>query len=562
MINFFKNIFNNNNNKKTTNTKTDDIICLNFDRMKKNYLIIKILQSQSCQEILTQYYNDILTELQKLSGAKPNLNEFAFLIIDDENIFTELKLRPKDTPLNYLKKKSVNLYYLNVLDKKKEDQGSFVSEKALITDSGVTNSDVMSIQTTIEDCIREGELLKYSRKHKKYDRRIVKLDKNKLVITKLKAKEMEENTIILLSDIDGIAREVSDKTLKDKYLFEITTFEGERYVLRSKCNADLESWIESIMSCASLVKDNKFLIMYSDNITKVIKEIYERSTRIIANCLSLKGVVSIKETRHLLFKLFGNELLCNILERTIIYKQNVKCYKYFDAWDDFQEIYKLLKLDKINADDTQKSPESKVRKSSYDVDVKERKILIERKTSKDSSEDRTTTGKKHSVDSNLDLDPNFEAMVRQIVSSDNLKYLKKLRKELKELVDKNSDNRQNNEVNSKLYDLLKPNVFSDIYENLLVKNFNNFYKTISKEKEFTDQIEMILQHVFKEKNSFKTDNLIDLESSLYSQQTFYTRMTMPTDTTQSSDMVIDNKLKKINSSMNIINFYSANDLSK
>jgi hypothetical protein len=42
--------------------------------------------------------------------------------------------------------------------------------------------------------------------------------------------------------------------------------------------------------------------MYGDNITKATKEIYEKSTRIVANCLSLKGVVSIKETRKLLFR--------------------------------------------------------------------------------------------------------------------------------------------------------------------------------------------------------------------------------------------------------------------
>jgi hypothetical protein len=300
MINFLKNIFTS-NNKKSQNTKTDDIICLNFDRSKRLYLIIKVLQSQTCQEISNQYQNEIMAELIKNNPIKPNINEFAFIIIDDESIYTEIKLKQRDTPLSFLKKKSVNLYYLNILDKKKEEaHSSFMSVKVGFVIEP-PNDNMVALQT-IEDCIREGELLKYSRKHKKYDRRIVKLDKNKLVMTKFKGKELEENTIILLSEIDGITREVSDKTLKDKFLFEISTNEGESYILRSKCNADLESWIDSIMTCASLVKDNKFLIMYGDNINKVIKEIYERSTRIIANCLSLKGVVAIKETRQLLFK--------------------------------------------------------------------------------------------------------------------------------------------------------------------------------------------------------------------------------------------------------------------
>ena len=100
----------------------------------------------------------------------------------------------------------------------------------------------------------------------------------------------------------SINRELSEKSARDKYTFEITTYEGDHYIFKSKHNADLESWIESIYNFLSLIRDNKFIIKYGEQINKLAKDSYEKGMKIIYNCLSLKGLISIKETRDLLFK--------------------------------------------------------------------------------------------------------------------------------------------------------------------------------------------------------------------------------------------------------------------
>lgn len=51
-----------------------------------------------------------------------------------------------------------------------------------------------------------------------------------------------------------------------------------------------------------LIRDNKFLIKYSENINKYIKDIYEKGMKIVYNCLSLRGIISIPETRFLLYR--------------------------------------------------------------------------------------------------------------------------------------------------------------------------------------------------------------------------------------------------------------------
>ena len=106
----------------------------------------------------------------------------------------------------------------------------------------------------------------------------------------------------MLSDISQISKEISEKSAKDKFTFEISTYEGDHYIFKSKHNADLESWIESIYMLLTLIRDNKFIIKYGDQSNKLVKESYEKGMKIIYNCLSLKGIISIRETRELLFK--------------------------------------------------------------------------------------------------------------------------------------------------------------------------------------------------------------------------------------------------------------------
>ena len=202
MITFFKNIFNSTNQKNKLKDVNDNMTRIYFDRYKRNFLEIKIPREFTCQDIHCHYHNDILAELMKNNSTNGsnssfnkiiNQNEFAFMIIDDENPYTEIKLKMKDTPCKYLKKKCISLYYLNVSPVKKEESAMDVrmNNEILGMDNYSINTanSVNSSQSINQgECIREGELMKYSFKHKKFDKRIVVLDKEKLIITKPKNK--------------------------------------------------------------------------------------------------------------------------------------------------------------------------------------------------------------------------------------------------------------------------------------------------------------------------------------------------------------------------------------
>lgn len=111
-------------------------------------------------------------------------------------------------------------------------------------------------------------------------------------------------------------------------------------------------------------------------------------------------------------------------------------------------------------------------------------------------------------------------LIKHLISFENLKYLKSLKQEIKEIIDSikcPNEINNNTELNLKLHNLFKSNVFSEIFDNLLSKYFQNFYKCINTNPEFTSRIENILLYYFKLKNNMSPSSMIDLDHLFYLQ---------------------------------------------
>ena len=64
----------------------------------------------------------------------------------------------------------------------------------------------------------------------------------------------------------------------------------------------MESWIEALILLLTLIRDNKHIINYGELNNKLVKDSYEKETKIIFSFFSLKGIISIKETRDLILR--------------------------------------------------------------------------------------------------------------------------------------------------------------------------------------------------------------------------------------------------------------------
>jgi hypothetical protein len=229
-MDFFKKIMPNFTNKKSFNAN-NDLLNLYLDRKKKTFIKIKISSESTCQEIHSIYHSEILSEISQnfsknnfkyntelsqgvnskgslimgVSGFPKNFNskDFNFIIIDDDNKVLELKIKDNESPVKYMIKPTINLYYLNVGKENRID--SFDSELNSYSINSLgrnrkTNYDssnfnlptkkILFNQTqddiidNNEESIREGDLLKYSNKKKTFERRKVMIDKKKMIIEK------------------------------------------------------------------------------------------------------------------------------------------------------------------------------------------------------------------------------------------------------------------------------------------------------------------------------------------------------------------------------------------
>jgi len=124
---------------------------------------------------------------------------------------------------------------------------------------------------------------------------------------------------------------------------------------------------------------------------------------------------------------------------------------------------------------------------------------------------------------NIEKKSQLIAVLKNILTIDIIMSLKVLKNDIKEYFEKHSIYYFNNsddfdisfigvqEQNIKFTEFLKLGIFNDIYENILSKYFNEFYKNIFIDKDFLGSLEKILVHYFKINNKLeeKESRIID-----------------------------------------------------
>ena len=111
---FLKKIFGKNNE---SNSLQANMLRLYFDRNKQIFIDINLKNDYTLFDILEHNKEEIFKRLQE--NLLIQKNDYCFVLIDEENTMTEIKLKPIDSPYKFLKKRTSNLYYLNINEKEK-----------------------------------------------------------------------------------------------------------------------------------------------------------------------------------------------------------------------------------------------------------------------------------------------------------------------------------------------------------------------------------------------------------------------------------------------------------
>ena len=477
-MNFLKNIF------SQTASKKEQIVNKNLERVlyftldKRKYLPIELTKELTCEQLHIQYHNKIADQIAKLSQSTKSLkSDYSFLIIDSTNLYTRIKLKQTDIPLNYITP-TTDIFYLSLSNNELAPNPSFFENTP---QNKIQNSyqKIMNIVNP-EEIIREGELQKYSFRQKKFVPRTVLMDKDKLMLTMNYYKNgNNQNTnlwsVILFCDILTITKNTNEKDIKDKkYIFEIETFQNDILIFKAKNSSDQEGWIESISLLVKQTKENKYFNLYTTLTIDTAKEIYDKEINIIFSTLSIKGALALKYSRYLYFFYLKSQILTKIIDGFLLYEENIWKEEYVNAYINFREIMSDLAIDIIDIKTYVKKEHNK----------KNIKILEQNPL-------------------------NMKEIVNIIIPYDKLILYQRIIKEIDtKLMKGNVYLNKNKESNEFFKQNMKINLLKESYDNLS-KLLNEHYKQLMKNnKEYCYGLSKYLAVHFKRTNKFQFINLL------------------------------------------------------
>jgi len=336
---------------------------LNF-KINENYCLFDLIEHCG-KEIFNvfQFYNQ--------NNQKPlNMNDYNFLIKDDKNPFTYIKLKPKDKILKFIKNENKNenkkLFFLN---KNFSLNESILKYKNFYEELNNKNNEKLPDEKTILNIyksffqkIKIKENIKYINvkeknikiyfKNKPIDN-VLEINDANLVLKKNIFVEEKENYNdnksfeIKLIDIDKI-EEINNKNELKKFNIK----DNKQNLIRLKLteNSNIKKISPLFISSKEkffyqlfkniliqrdfLVIDKKFDTKIEDNknITSVCTDWY------FEKFFEYKYLISQKESRFLFFNLFKNNFYVDLLDRILKYQYEINNKNFIKV----MELYKLI----------------------------------------------------------------------------------------------------------------------------------------------------------------------------------------------------------------------------
>ena len=393
---------------------------LYFDVEKSESISIEITPDKTISQLYIENINKISIIRAKIYLNKKNnlpnnqRKEFCFVLINKNEPNIRVKLTNNIHPwfyIYYLKNSEYSLYYipndnyyysldnneincrLNNLIKNKS-QNEPKDNKALSDETRVVNF------VSPENKIIDGEIEKYSYSDKKFKNKFLYIDSNKLmykdaastyqklfyiIINNKSISPYNESSyihnsngniyetdnlwsVIPLSTIYSIDKNslgdleslgIDLKKFGERLLV-IRTFNKEKVIFRAHNNYSREELFKVLGDIVEQAKIDKYLYQYNSEINEGTKALYLSILKFIYKIISIKGIVSLKETRRIFFEYSNNKILGKIIEfciefkLNVIKKNNIKGYEQiknlveFLGYENFEEDTKFLDKELFN----------------------------------------------------------------------------------------------------------------------------------------------------------------------------------------------------------------------
>jgi len=103
------------------------------------------------------------------------------------------------------------------------------------------------------------------------------------------------------------------------------------------------------------------------------------------------------------------------------------------------------------------------------------------------------------------------SLLKHVVKIDSLRALFLIKKEMEDYLLEKKIELPNNEANGKFYEILKINLFNDLFDGLLNKHYHSFFKSLALNDDFKIKRENLLLQLYKENNQINSNAFVKLE---------------------------------------------------
>ena len=462
---------------------------LYFDKEKKNFIQFNLENNTTIDDILIKYKDILSDNINNI--YKKNIDECVFIIIENkinkknEDIpsLTEFKINKRIKLYNLLQNPQNNLYFIPKRKSNKENYIKARNEKINLENNyDLVETDYFTTKNT-EEYLPKSLIYLYDSSNQNFTKEKGSVDKQKIII--YKSSTNKESIEIYIKDIirdlfySDTSQEPYKKNLpikgdKPKYYIEIVTNKISYFFGQFKENL-FNQWEKAIKKSITKYSNFNTELNLNMKITSSKTGIYAIEHSIMDNCFILNKILFNKEKRKMFFAISPEKKICSIIMNILSYKELIKKDEYLEAWLSFKEILTYIE--------------------SADSNIKNQK---EEKILKIFSQEKINNYKKISEDSNENL--------KKIQGTNSSLSLFKI------------------EVKKALYDILKADLFDDVFislykiyiiplfqeiENILKKEAHPLEKPLIRQK-FQFLLAINFNNIFKN----TTDNFDDLYTNI------------------------------------------------
>jgi hypothetical protein len=335
---------------------------LYLDREKLDFIQIQIENNMTCDSIIKNN-RDILKDKIEPIYKKP-IEDFNFLFIENKpNVkkeeipsLMEFRVNKRTKIFNLIQNPQYNLYFLpkkksNISDRKKAREGN--NEPQNFFEDAETN---YFSNKSSEEYINKQSFYFYDSIKQEFNKEKGSVDKNKITI--FKSSKIKDNIEIYIKDIikdlyypenspAPYRKNLPIKGDRPKFYIEITTHKTTYFLAQFKDSYQFQ-WENAIKTAITNYKNYNIDLNLNIKIASSKTSIYATHHSIINNCFVINKILFNEEKRKIFFSNFSDKKISAITYNILMYKDLIKKNKYLESWMRFKEILTYIDSYYIN----------------------------------------------------------------------------------------------------------------------------------------------------------------------------------------------------------------------